>query len=182
MVNLELLRANGLRAYEVGRFRAAARAALIIVPVSVVCALATGQRETCACLGVLLLASAVFLRWRNRRGVESVATGLLAGSVPLALGALVARFAPECANAPLLSICTALCAATGIASGVIISVRTTRGHGDLVSVATASCIAMLAASMGCVGLGAAGVLGASMGLLVGASISAVRVRLPPRSP
>ena len=80
MVNLEKLRADGLRAYEVGRLRAALRAALVVVPVALLCVLETGEREACACLGVLLLGAAVFLRWRNRRGMEDVTTGLVAGA------------------------------------------------------------------------------------------------------
>jgi pheromone shutdown protein TraB len=174
MVNLEKLHADGLRAYEIGRLRTAARAAIVVLPVALLCALVTGERETCACLGGVLLLTAVFLRWRSKRGTESVTAGLLAGAVPLVVGLFVASLAPECANAPMISLCTAVCAATGAVSGAIIGLRAVHRRADLVSFLTASGIAVLAASMGCVGLGAAGVIGASAGLVAGGAISTWR--------
>lgn len=167
MVSREQLVTGGLRAYEIGRLRVAARAALYLVPLAAACALETGERETCGCLGVVLVALAVFLRWRDRRGVESVADGLVVGTIPLFTGLIMARVAPGCANAPLLSPCTVVCLAVGLVAGVWASMRTARERGRLSRSATAIGVAFLAGSLGCVGLGGPGVVGVGVGLLVG---------------
>jgi hypothetical protein len=167
MVNREQLKQGGLRAYELGRLAVAVRAAWLLVPLAIVCALETGATESCVCVGVLLLGAAVFLRWRNRQGVDSVRYGLLAGSLPLIAGLVVARVAPGCAGAPLVSVCTAISLAVGVPSGAWLGLHLGRGTAPLSAWLAASGIAVLAASLGCIGLGLAGILGAGVGLLVG---------------
>ena len=76
MVNREQLKREGLRAYEAGRLRMASRATWLLAPTVLICALGTGRSEACACVGVVLLAASVLLRWRDRRGVDSVRYGL----------------------------------------------------------------------------------------------------------
>ncbi|WP_437276024.1 hypothetical protein WME90_32890 [Sorangium sp. So ce375] len=174
MVSREQLKRGGLRAYEAGRLRAAARAAWVLVPTVLVCALETGAGETCACIGVLLLGASVFLRWRDRRGADAVRYGLLAGALPLVAGLLVARIAPSCAGAPLVSVCTAVCLGVGLPSGVWLGRRLARGAAPASTWLAASGIAVLAASLGCAGLGLTGLLGAAVGLVLGvASASAL---------
>jgi hypothetical protein len=168
MANREQLKRGGLRAYEVGRLRIAARAAWVLVPTVLVCALETGAGETCACIGVLLLGASIFLRWRDRRGVDSVRYGLLAGALPLVAGLVVARLAPSCAGAPLVSWCTAVCLGVGIPSGVWLGSRLARGTATGATWLATGGVAILAASLGCAGLGLAGLLGATAGLAVGA--------------
>lgn len=165
MATREMLLRHGLRAYERGRFLFALRIALVLVPLITLCALATGEAEHCACLGVLLLGLAVFMRFRSRAGAASVREGLVAGSVPLALGLLVSVIAPECAAAPLVSMCTLTCTLVGAAAGYVLVRRApeARVSDVLVSVGIAS----LAASLGCVGLGVAGIAGATFGLAIG---------------
>src|SRR5262245_32759975 len=97
MVSREQLKRGGLRAYEAGRLRIAARASWVLVPTMLFCAFATDAGETCVCLGTLLLGASVFLRWRNRRGSDAVRDGLIAGALPLVAGVVVARVAPSCA-------------------------------------------------------------------------------------
>lgn len=167
MVNREQLKRGARHAYEVGRLRAAVRAAWILVPTVFVCALETGDSETCACIGVLLLVASVFLRWRDRRGASAVRHGLLAGTLPLLLGLLVARAAPSCAEAELLSLCTALCLGIGIPSGLWLGHRLAKGTAPASVWLTASGISVLAASLGCIGLGVAGLAGAITGLALG---------------
>ncbi|WP_437549943.1 hypothetical protein WME97_05405 [Sorangium sp. So ce367] len=178
MVNREQLKRLGLRAYEVGRLRVAARAAWILVPVVLVCMLETGERETCACLGVLLLGASFFLRWRDRQGADSVRDGLLAGALPLLAGLAAARVAPACADAPLLSVCTAVCLGIGVPSGVWLGVRLVRGSAPASTWLGASGIAVLAASLGCAGLGISGLIGAGAGLVLGAASAKVLSRAP----
>jgi hypothetical protein len=168
MVNRDELKRGGLRAYEVGRLRTAARAAWVLVPVVLVCALATGAGETCACIGVLLLGASIFLRWRDRRGADSVRDGLVAGLLPLVAGLIVARLAPDCADASLMSWCTAVCLGVGIPSGAWLGSRLARDTATSATWLAAGGVAVLAASLGCAGLGLAGLVGAAAGLALGA--------------
>jgi hypothetical protein len=176
MVNREQLKREGLRAYETGRFRMASRAAWVLVPTVLVCALGTGQGEACACLGVVLLAASVLLRWRDRRGVDSVRYGLLAGALPLLIGVVVTYVAPDCANAPLLSMCTAACLCLGLPSGIWLGRRLARREASKSTWIAATGIATLAASLGCVGLGAAGLTGTIIGLVLGTASSPAAAR------
>jgi hypothetical protein len=169
MVSREQLKRVGLRAYEAGRLRAAARAAWVLVPAVLFCAFATEAGETCVCIGVVLLGTSVLLRWRDRRGADAVRDGLLAGALPLVAGVVVARVAPSCADAPVASLCTAMCLGVGLPSGLWLGRRLARGSVSSASTwLAAGGIAMMAASLGCAGLGLAGLFGASAGLALGA--------------
>jgi hypothetical protein len=179
MVNRDDLRRGGLRAYEFGRLRTALRAAWVLVPMVLACALETGAGETCACIGVLLLGASIFLRWRDRRGADSVRDGLVAGLLPLFAGLVVARLATGCAEAPLLSWCTAVCLGIGLPSGVWLGSRLARGTATGATRLAAVGVAILAASLGCAGLGLAGLVGAAAGLAVGAVSARALVRIAP---
>jgi hypothetical protein len=171
MVSREQLTRRALRAYELGRLRVAARAGWIIVPAVALCAFETGAGETCACLGILLLCSALYLRWRDRSGVESVSAGFLAGSIPLAVGLILGRWLPDCAGASLLSACTAICLGVGLPSGIWLGYQSAKAQFGLVGSLTATGIAVLAASLGCSGLGTAGLAGAVAGVVGGRLIA-----------
>jgi hypothetical protein len=105
MVNLETLTAQSLRHYELGRLRMPARVAMVLAPLVAVCLLEPIGREACTCCAALLLAASVWLRFRNRAGVESVSTGLLAGGIPLAALLVLTHLDPGCATAGLFSYC-----------------------------------------------------------------------------
>jgi len=176
MVDVEELRVRGLRAYEVGRLLTASRIALLLFPVAAVCLIESRGRGTCACLAVALLGAAIWLRWRDRRGMESVTTGLIAGSVPLLAALLVARFDLRCGWAGADTFCTAGSVLLGIGSGLLIALREARGRARFWSFATASAIAALAASLGCVRLGILGVASMVVGIALGAIAGAVGVK------
>lgn len=169
MATREQLKRGGLRAYEAGRLRMAARAAWVLAPTVLVCALGTGRGEACVCVGALLIAGSVVLRWRDRRGVDSVRYGLLAGALPLLVGLVIARVAPDCGDARLVSVCTAACLGLGLPSGIWLGHRLARREAPISTWVAATSIATLAASLGCIGLGFAGLTGAIIGLLVGAA-------------
>jgi hypothetical protein len=175
MVNLEHLEARGLRAYELGRIRMATKIALVLVPLTALCLLESQGREACACMGVLLLVAAVWLRWRDRDGVRGVEDGLVAGSVPLVFGVLLGRFAPECVSAGLFSACTAFSILIGGAAGAVVATREARRPSPSRGWLAAFSIAMLAASMGCVRLGVASVVGVALGVVVGRAAARARV-------
>lgn len=177
MVNRELLEGRARRAYELARVRVAARAAWLLGPLAAACALVTGAGDECACVGVLLLVAAVVLRWRSRQGAEGVAIGLFAGAIPLVAALVVARVAPGCVGGPFPSLCAGLCFATGLPAGMWLGLRAARGRLDVVSRVAAVGVAILAASLGCVGLGTAGVVGAALGLLLGSAPVVWRARV-----
>lgn len=179
MVNREQLKREGLRAYEAGRFRMASRATWLLAPTVLICAIGTGRSEACACVGVVLLAASVLLRWRDRRGVDSVRYGLAAGALPLAIGVLVTCVAPDCANAPLFSLCTATCLGLGLPSGIWLGRRLARREASGATWVAATGIATLAASLGCMGLGVAGLTGTIFGLLLGTASSQAVTRSSP---
>lgn len=169
MLSRERLREKALRAYELGRLVTPAKVAWLLVPTALVCALETRASETCLCLSVGLLGLAVFLRWRDRRGEEFVRYGLLAGLAPLFVALTVARVAPSCVGAPLFSWCTAFCAGVGLPSGAWLGVRLARGGSSFSTWLLPCTIAILAASLGCVGLGMGGIAGTAVGLFLGAA-------------
>ncbi len=167
MVNLEDLTARSLRHYELGRLRMALRVALVLVPLTAICLLEPIGREACACCALLLLGGAVWLRFRNRVGVESVTTGLLAGAVPLSAALVLTQLDPGCATAGALSFCTGFSVVIGGAAGVVVALReraraSLSGHWVL-----AGSIAVLAASLGCARLGLASIVGVALGIIAG---------------
>ena len=167
MVNIEQLRTRGLWAYETGRVRTASRVALILIPAAGVCLLEANGRQACGCFSVLLLGLAIWLRWRDRRGMETVTTGLLAGGIPLVAGLVLARLGFHCGSTGTASMCTGLSAIVGAGAGVLIAVRERRGHARLWSWLTAGTVAVLAASLGCVRLGVMGLVGVVVGMALG---------------
>jgi hypothetical protein len=126
MVSPEELTARGRRAYEAGRFLASLRVALVIVPIAVLCLLEPEGRGTCACLAVVLLCGAVWLRFRDRRGVRAVTTGLLASAIPLASGFLLSHFDPRSGLAGGETFFSALSLLLGLGTGVFVALREAR--------------------------------------------------------
>jgi len=173
MVNLEQLAARGLRAYEVGRVRTASRVALFLLPVTAACLFESRGREACACCAAVLLGLAVWLRWRDRAGLDTVTTGLLGGSIPLAAGLIVERLGFQCGLAGASTFCTALAVLVGAAAGVIIGVRELKWRARFWSWLTAGAIAALAASLGCVRMGVVGVASVLLGVALGMVSTAV---------
>lgn len=173
MVHPDELAARGLRAYEMGRFFAAARVAIVIVPVSVLCLLESRGREACACLAIVLLGSAIWLRWRDREGMRSVTTGLLAGALPLLAGLALSQFGLRCGVAGSETYCTAFSLLIGAMAGLVVAVREARWRRRFTSLLTAVAIASLAVGLGCIRLGVWGlgsmVLGVALGSTVGAA-------------
>lgn len=167
MVNRDLLATAGLRAYELGRLRRATWASLIIVPAGILCAWVTGEGESCACLVAILLGLSVYLRWRNRIGAKSVGIGLMAGIVPLCLGLGVTRMMPQCADASLFSVCTGAGVMLGLMTGIWVGFQAARAALGRVEFLSAAGVAFLAASMGCLGLGLAQLIGLGAGILGG---------------
>jgi len=167
MVNLDQLATRGLRAYEVGRARIAARVGLVLIPASAICLLEERGRPSCACAAIVLLALSVWLRWRDRRGTQIASTGLVAGSIPLVAGLLLARFGVSCDDVASARLCTGVSLVAGLGSGVVIAVREARQRARAFTWLTAIGVAGLAAGLGCLRLGIAGLAGVAGGMAAG---------------
>jgi len=165
MVNLETLTARSLRHYELGRLRMALRVAIVLLPIAAACLLEPVGREAALCCAVLLLLGSVWLRFRNRAGVESVTTGLLAGGIPLVALSLITRVDPGCATAGTLSFCTGFSLAVGAVAGAVVALRESGSITGNWPFTVA--IAVLTAGLGCARLGLAGLVGVAVGIVVG---------------
>jgi hypothetical protein len=167
MVNLEALTTRGMRAYQLGRLRMASRVALVLVPIVGLCLVESYGREACACLGALLVAAAIVLRFRNRAGADSVTTGLVAGGIPLAASLVLSRFDLGCTTAGVLSFCTAFSILIGGLAGSVVAYREAIQRGRSGHGITAMVIAALVASLGCARFGFASIGGVVLGIVLG---------------
>jgi hypothetical protein len=116
------------------------------------------------------------MRWRDRRGTEAVTTGLLAGSVPLAAGLVLARLGFHCGSAGTAAFCTGVSALVGIGAGAFIAVQEVRRRARFWSALTAGTVATMAASLGCVRLGVVGVVSVAAGMAAGMVATAAIAR------
>ncbi len=164
----ELLLARARRAYELGRLRSAALIVVLIIPVAAVCALASSSPRQVACVSLVLVATAVVLRWRSRGGAEAVTTGLLAALVPLAAGLCIVCGGGAVPDA----IAAVVCVVAGGVGGLVLGVRTAQRAAGARAWLFAVVIACLGAALGCVGLGPAAV-GVAAGLVIGAGAGAL---------
>jgi hypothetical protein len=147
--------------------RVAQHLAHVLGPLVTVCLLQPVGREPTACCAALLIAASVWLRFRNRAGLESVTTGLIAGAIPLATLLLLARFDPGCASAGLVSYCTGFSLLVGAAAGAIVAWRERARAPKDVNWLMALGIAVTTAGLGCARLGFASLAGVARGMLAG---------------
>jgi len=171
MVDLERLRSRGLRAYEGARLRMALRATLLLAPIFAVCWL-VGDRELCACLMPLMAALVVWLRWRDRRGIDDASVGLLAGAIPLVVGVVLTALGAHCGG----SLCSIGSALAGVAAGAWVASDVRRRGPTLSSWLAATSIAAAAAVLGCSALGVMGIAGVLGGVVVGTGLGAALPR------
>ncbi|MER2559458.1 MAG: hypothetical protein ABTQ32_01990 [Myxococcaceae bacterium] len=154
MATPDLLIRDGLRAYEWGRLRVAARAAWLVVPAVAICVASTSQKELSCCLGALVLAGAVYLRWRDRAGVRAAALGVSAGLALLLVGLLLVPW-----SAWWLALEVAVGAWVGGAGRVRL---------NALDAAQSTALAALAAALGCAGAPVSILMGAMGAVVVGA--------------
>src|SRR5204863_2151868 len=122
----ERLKRRARHAYELGRLRTASRIALLLGPATLVCLLSERNRPACACSATVLLALAIGLRWRDRRGTNGVRTGLWAGLLPLATGLLLNALGVDCRDGRWAPLCATAATLIGGAAGIYIARRTIR--------------------------------------------------------
>jgi len=110
------------------------------------------------CLAVLLVGLHRLLRWRDRSGFEAATTGSWQAVFPLVRAWSSSRLACVVEASRVPHCATALSALVALPGGVVIAVRSCAGAVAFGSVAAAAPFSMLAASMGCLRLGALAVL------------------------
>jgi hypothetical protein len=174
MVDVEHLKRLGRRASEIGRLRRAVRITKPVLPVAAICLLEPRGRVTCAIAAVVLLCSTIWLRWKNQEGHEIATTGLLAGTIPLAVGVIQEYLHGDCAEAKLS--CIVFLLAGGVCAGALIVLRDPNWQSRQRSCAMAAGIAALAASLGCVRLGLVGFVSAALGIMIGGAGAALASR------
>ena len=107
------------RAYELGRFAAASRRALPLVPlIALALSGCAAPRQVLVCGGVLLVAVTLLLWWGREFGA-GVGPGIVAGLVPLLLPALTQLVANRCPAGGCLFL-PAVCAFGGLTGGVLL--------------------------------------------------------------
>lgn len=171
MVDVEALAERAERVAARSRVRMACRIALVIIPLTCVSIATSGHAATCACLGLVLFAVAAICRWRDRAGVDAVTTGLVLGAVPLLAALTLNACGVECAQLFAITKAEIMCFAAGAIAGIAASLLVARTQQSrrrrwLITILVAS----LTAALGCIGLGAAGVVSTLVALVASASI------------
>lgn len=161
MVDRENLLHRARRAYELGRWKMAARVLAIVIPVAVLCGALSQRPMACLGLAVLLGATLVVLRWRNRQSLRVANVGLTAGLLPLSAGVLLSQLGTL--SSPIL--CMAICIGSGLLAGAWAgyALRGTRaGVADSLVVVT---VALTTALLGCIDLGPSNLAALTFSLL-----------------
>jgi hypothetical protein len=174
MRNLTTLRQDALRAYERGRVTAAFQIALIIVPLTALSVFETRAIGRTLSVGGVLLALAVWLRWRQRNGFTVVSAGLRAGLVPLAAALGLCRFAPACPPEAAFILCGSAGLFAGTWAGRTMTPVPVLWHQH----AAAAVVAGLTAALGCLAFGIGIAIGAAAAVSLGVTVFA---RMPRRA-
>lgn len=148
MVDREKLLERARSAYEIGRWKMAARVLAIVVPVAIVCIVLSGRPVVSLGLAVLLGATVVVLRWRNRQGLRVANVGLTAGILPLAAGLLISQVGIV---SPV--VCMSLCVGSGLLAGLWAGYALGGTHTGAIDWMTVCVVAIVTAFLGCIDLG-----------------------------
>jgi hypothetical protein len=166
------------RAYELGRWRhglGAAPAVLVMVALSFGLG---GNPALASAAGVALLGLSVVFGWRGQVWGRAVLPGLLAGSAPLVLPPLLRSAGYCCIGNSCWSFCMLGCTMGGLLAGVAIgfaSAAEKEGRGKFLCAATL--LAGLAGILGCAIVGAAGIAGMVLAVILSSVPTAVVARL-----
>jgi hypothetical protein len=157
------------RAYELGRARHAAWAALPTLAVVAVAALMSHGRATVSVAGTALYCTAALFHWRGRHLARGVARGVAAGLVPFALAHAARTYGHLCAPGGCASLCVPACVFGGIIAGAAVALAARRSPRRWASWAATGTIAALTGALGCACVGMSGLVGLGAGLLLGTS-------------
>jgi hypothetical protein len=161
MVDRENLLQRARHAYEIGRWKMAARVLAIVVPLAILCIVLSGRPAVSLGLAVLLGASVVVLRWRNRQGLRVANVGLTAGLLPLAVGVLISQLSG--AMSPVA--CMSLCVGSGLLAGLWAGYALGGTRAGAIDWMTVGLVAVVTAFLGCINLGADMLVAVSLSLI-----------------
>lgn len=168
MRDIETLKRDARVAYERGRLWAAARVAVVVVPVTLLCAFETRSYLRTGVLGIILLTLTVWLRWRQHHGFSMVSTGLRSGALPLAAALGLCRFAPSCPP----DVAFALCGGAGLLAGAVAGRSLTSIETRWPQRLSAATVAGMTAALGCLAFGLGVAMGAGAAVALGVAITA----------
>ena len=117
--------------------------------------------------GVSLFIVGATLLWLGRDLKYSVLPGIGAGIVPLTFATCANRMEHVCLDGSCASVCLPACVIGGLGAGLVSSLIARRGGRSWGVWMASSATALLTGAMGCVCIGAAGVIGLALGYSVG---------------
>lgn len=176
MVDQEELRKRALRAYEFGRLRMSSRVLLFLLPLGVTCVVLSDNRKVCAFLALLIGGLALTLRWLHRRGVEAVDIGLKAAMLPLAVSIALMQWGHS--SSPALTV--SVCSVAGALAGAWMGYQLSRARAGILVWLSSVSVALAAAALGAMDLGAGGLVGLSTSYIASGAVAAfvARFRAP----
>jgi hypothetical protein len=118
--------------------------------------------------GTGLFVFGVVLLWYGHDVKRAVLPGVAAGMVPLIFALCAKHLGHACMGDGCLALCLPACVAGGLIAGAIIAVAGIRGRRGLGFWLAASGVSLFTGAMGCVCVGASGVVGLSLGFAVSA--------------
>jgi hypothetical protein len=147
-------------AYEIGRWRMAARVLAIIVPVAILCIMLSERPVVSLGLAILLGVAVIVLRWRNRQGLRVANVGLTAGILPLTAGLLISQIGIA---SPV--VCMTLCVGSGLLAGLWAGFALGGTRTGATDWMTVSVVAVVTAFLGCIDLGTSMLVAVTVALI-----------------
>jgi hypothetical protein len=166
MDRLEERKRAARQAYERGRVRHAALAAL---PFAIVGALAGAPdgRLTALIGAALLLAVAAVALFRGQDVGRAIVPGALAGALPVAMVTLSMRYAHVCTTVSCTTVCLAACAVGGALAAAVVHFHARRADSPRQAWFGGAMIATAMGFVACTCLGILGIAAMTAGVLVG---------------
>lgn len=172
-MNSDSLRKRAQRGYALGRIKASWFEVLAASVIVVITLFLSSMHGTVLLPGFALIFLTAVFSYYGREPGRFVLPALILGLIPLTC-ALASQFVGHvCVAGGCTSLCVPLCTAGGLVSGVLLarSARASRSPG-LVWL-SGGALVLCAGAMGCVCVGASGVVGMSLGLLSTSAILAL---------
>jgi hypothetical protein len=155
------------RAYELGRLRYAARAGVLVAPMTGLAWVANERPLLALTTGVLLCLLVIGYGWRGGVLARAIAPGLLAGSAPLVLPLLLRAAGHCCVGGACVPVCMLGCVVGGVCAGVALGLAATAERAQCWAfLAAASVLAGFAGVLGCAIVGLAGIVGMVTAVIV----------------
>jgi hypothetical protein len=162
-----VLQARARRSYELGRVDVALRRSLLLTPVVLLPFTCCSDPAANLLTGVLLVAAVAWCLWRGEGWRLGVAPGLAAGAVPLLAPLLLHPTGHACRGG--ICLMPSSCLVAGLLGGVALGwfIRRLRERGPA-AMLSASLVAGLTGSVGCLAYGLIGLGGMILGMAAGA--------------